>query len=209
MRFEHFFVNSNRKIRDFLVFMAKIKINKEDSFKFSTGEITVSTGPAGPVPALNHDTCASSYDLSDHILAPTNLSSTGTLSFRDLKYTLHDTRIDDRRRKYCSSCLKPPSSKWILHKVSGIFSSGMNAILGKYLMNFTHLRKISNRSKWMWQIFVAKYFSWSKGYSRPFWWNFYGWFTIIFFIQIYGWLCCSRWYYQWNFNYTRKSNVFS
>ncbi len=63
MRFEHFFVNSNRKIRDILVFMAKIRVNKEDFFKFSTGEIPVSTGPVdffnrsgfgptGPVPTL-------------------------------------------------------------------------------------------------------------------------------------------------------------
>jgi hypothetical protein len=79
----------------------------------------------------NHDTRPSSYDQSDHILTSTNLSSAGTLSFRDLKYTLYDTRTDDQRRKYCPSCLKSPAPKRILHKVSGIFSSGMNAILGK------------------------------------------------------------------------------
>ncbi len=78
----------------------------------------------------------SSYDQSDHTLASTNLSSAGTLSFRDLKYTLYDTRTDDRRRKCCPSCLKPPTPKQILHEVSGLFSSGMNAILGKYLMKF-------------------------------------------------------------------------
>ena len=32
MRFEHFFVNSNRKIRHILIFMAKIRVNKEDFF---------------------------------------------------------------------------------------------------------------------------------------------------------------------------------
>ena len=40
-----FFVNSNSKMRDILIFMAKIRVNKEDFFKFSTGEIPVSTGP--------------------------------------------------------------------------------------------------------------------------------------------------------------------
>jgi hypothetical protein len=65
---------------------------------------------------------------SDHTLASTNLS------FRDLKYTLHGTRTDDRQRKCYPSCLKPPAPKRILHNVSGIFSSGMNAILGNYLM---------------------------------------------------------------------------
>ncbi len=55
-------MNSNRKIRDILVFMVKIRV-KKDFFKFSTGEIPVSTGPvdfftrsgsgpAGPVPVL-------------------------------------------------------------------------------------------------------------------------------------------------------------
>jgi len=78
----------------------------------------------------------SSYDQSDHTLASTNRSSAGTLSFRDLKYTLHGTRTDDRQRKCYPSCLKPPAPKRILHNVSGIFSSGMNAILGNYLMKF-------------------------------------------------------------------------
>ena len=40
-----FFVNSNSKMRDILIFMAKIRVNKEDFLKFSTGEIPVSTGP--------------------------------------------------------------------------------------------------------------------------------------------------------------------
>lgn len=81
----------------------------------------------------NSDPYPSSYNQSDDILVPTNILSTGTLSFRDLKYTLHGTRTDDRRRKCCPSCLKPPAAKRILYEVSGFFSSGMNAILGKYI----------------------------------------------------------------------------
>ncbi len=60
-----------------------------------------------------------------------NISSAGTLSFRDLKYTLYGTPADRRPRKCCPSCLKPQPPKRILHKVSGIFTSGMNAIMGK------------------------------------------------------------------------------
>lgn len=78
-----------------------------------------------------NDYYQSPYDQSNHTLTLENTSTAGTLSFRDLKYTLYGARSNPRRRKCCESYLKPESPKRILNKVSGIFKPGMNAIMGK------------------------------------------------------------------------------
>lgn len=81
-------------------------------------------------------------DQSNYITELETTSTTSTLSFRDLKYTLPETRTNHRRGQCCSCCLKSKSFKRILNKVSGIFTSGMNAIMGKNLLYFKYLKNI-------------------------------------------------------------------
>ncbi|CAF1662100.1 unnamed protein product, partial [Adineta ricciae] len=68
----------------------------------------------------------------DHPVPPISkhVKSAGTLSFRNIKYTLGDTFVNDLRRQFCIHSLKPDPPKKILDDVSGIFKSGMNAIMG-------------------------------------------------------------------------------
>jgi len=71
------------------------------------------------------------YRRLNDIPTPKNVLETGTLSFRDIKYILDDTFIDNFRRDWCTSSLKAEPSKRILDDISGIFKTGMNAIMGK------------------------------------------------------------------------------
>jgi hypothetical protein len=71
------------------------------------------------------------YSRLNDIPSPRNLFPTGTLSFRQIKYILGDTLIDNLRRDWCISSLKAEPPKRILDDISGIFQTGMNAIMGK------------------------------------------------------------------------------
>lgn len=59
-------------------------------------------------------------------------SSTGTLSFHNINYTVGGTSTQCVK---CCPCIKPKPGKQILYDVSGIFTTGMNAIMGKIVKN--------------------------------------------------------------------------
>ncbi|CAF4204803.1 unnamed protein product, partial [Adineta steineri] len=54
-----------------------------------------------------------------------DLTSKGTLSFHNIRYV-----VGERRKNCYLSCIKLKSGKKIINNVSGIFTSGMNAIMG-------------------------------------------------------------------------------
>jgi hypothetical protein len=54
-------------------------------------------------------------------------SSTGTLSFHNINYIIGGTGPN----LCCTACIKPKPGKQILYDVSGMFTTGMNAIMGK------------------------------------------------------------------------------
>ncbi|CAF3699138.1 unnamed protein product [Adineta steineri] len=54
-----------------------------------------------------------------------DLTSKGTLSFHNIRYV-----VGERQKNYYLSCIKLKSGKKIINNVSGIFTSGMNAIMG-------------------------------------------------------------------------------
>jgi hypothetical protein len=58
-------------------------------------------------------------------------SSTGALSFHNISYVLGETRMNAQCKKCYPPCIKPKPDKQILNDVSGIFKTGMNAIMGK------------------------------------------------------------------------------
>ena len=62
------------------------------------------------------------------------LSSPGTLSFYNINYTVGGTRINSKCKNFYPHCMKPKEGKQILYDVSGVFTSGMNAIMGKNLL---------------------------------------------------------------------------
>jgi hypothetical protein len=101
---------------------------------------TISTGISFP-DTLTHK---SNGNVKHDHPPPNDLSSARTVSFRSINYTLGDTQADHRRRKWYPSCIKPEPSKQILHNVSGNFTPGMNAIMGKSLFYSSLLRNISN-----------------------------------------------------------------
>jgi hypothetical protein len=55
-----------------------------------------------------------------------DLTSKGTLSFHNISYN-----IGGRHRNWYPSFIKPKAGKQIIDDVSGIFTSGMNAIMGE------------------------------------------------------------------------------
>ncbi len=85
----------------------------------------------------------SPHDQSHHTSKSPNHLYASTLSFRNVTYVLGDTRADHLYRKWYPSCLKPEPPKMILNNVSGIFNSGMNAIMGKSLLYSSCMRNIS------------------------------------------------------------------
>ncbi|CAF1198891.1 unnamed protein product, partial [Adineta ricciae] len=56
--------------------------------------------------------------------------SQGTLSFHNITYTVSGTLRNFSWKKCCTSCVKTKSDKNILDNVSGLFPSGLNAIMG-------------------------------------------------------------------------------
>jgi hypothetical protein len=61
-----------------------------------------------------------------------DLLSAGTLSFHHINYVLGETKAQSPCKPWCSSGMKSKPPQQILHDVSGIFKSGMNAIMGKH-----------------------------------------------------------------------------
>ena len=109
---------------------------------------------------------------------------TSTISFHNIQYTLGKTKLNN--------C---PAKK-ILRHVSGIFKPGMNAIMGReddhYPLIF--MSNINFRSDRMRKIISIGCFGSSKRYQWSWGWYFHRWFSNTGWVQIYGWLCCSRWY---------------
>ena len=58
-------------------------------------------------------------------------SPSGTLSFHNINYIIGETSKHSSRRKLYPSFMRPQSGKQILHDVSGVFTAGMNAIMGE------------------------------------------------------------------------------
>lgn len=61
-----------------------------------------------------------------------DLLSAGTLSFHHINYALGETKAHSPRKPWCPFGMKSKPPQQILHDISGIFKSGMNAIMGKY-----------------------------------------------------------------------------
>ena len=57
--------------------------------------------------------------------------SMGTLSFHNVNYTVGGSGTNSSRQKCCLPCIKPNPGRQILQDVSGMFTTGMNAIMGK------------------------------------------------------------------------------
>jgi hypothetical protein len=63
--------------------------------------------------------------------ASIDLSSSGTVSFHNINYIVGGSLTNGQKKKCSLPCIKPKSGKQILYNVSGIFTPGMNAIMGK------------------------------------------------------------------------------
>lgn len=72
----------------------------------------------------------SSCNQSISICVSTDHPSSGTLSFRNIRYTLDNRRVSLKRcYSSCSKVKQQPQV--ILNGISGIFTPGLNAIMGK------------------------------------------------------------------------------
>jgi len=60
-----------------------------------------------------------------------DLSSRGTLSFENISYTIDERRTNALWKKFRQFFIPPIPEKQIVDNVSGVFESGMNAIMGK------------------------------------------------------------------------------
>jgi hypothetical protein len=60
-----------------------------------------------------------------------DLTSKGTLSFHNINYIVGGRHANSRMKKWYSSFIKPKPGKQVINDVSGTFTSGMNAIMGK------------------------------------------------------------------------------
>jgi hypothetical protein len=68
-----------------------------------------------------------------------DLTSKGTLSFHNISYVVGGRQENSRWKNWYPSFMKPEPEKKIIDDVSGIFISGMNAIMGKnslFLLDF-------------------------------------------------------------------------
>jgi hypothetical protein len=60
--------------------------------------------------------------------------SAGTLSFHGLSYEVGGRSKNGRCKNLYAPCIPSKTGKQIIDDVSGIFSTGLNAILGKYIL---------------------------------------------------------------------------
>ncbi|CAF1118769.1 unnamed protein product [Adineta ricciae] len=84
--------------------------------------------PIPEIPILN-DTSSFHKPLNNRPVSRHSLSI-GTLSFRNIRYTISDSFIRNVRTLLGGSSFQSESRKQILDDVSGIFTSGLNAIMG-------------------------------------------------------------------------------
>ncbi len=85
-----------------------------------------------------------------------------SISFHEINY-----HVDEKPRRRIFPCCKPKPRKQILHNISGGFSTGMNAILGKYLTPFfCQSNEYFHRTIRMWEIIFIRYSCRSKRYKR-------------------------------------------
>lgn len=62
----------------------------------------------------------------------TKFPLTGTISFHNISYIPNVNRIKIFCSKLCQLCKKPRAVKQVLNDVSGVFKTGMNAVMGEY-----------------------------------------------------------------------------
>jgi hypothetical protein len=60
-----------------------------------------------------------------------DLSSAGALSFHNINYLVGGTGATPTSKICHLPCIKPKPARQILYDVSGVFTTGMNAIMGK------------------------------------------------------------------------------
>ncbi len=70
-----------------------------------------------------------------------DLSSAGALSFHNINYVVGGTETNPITKKCRLPCFKPKPARQILYDVSGIFTTGMNAIMGKNKSLFSNRKK--------------------------------------------------------------------
>lgn len=68
-------------------------------------------------------------------------SSSDTLSFHNINYIVGGSRTNARLQKCYPPCIKPKPGRQILHDVSGLFTPGMNAIMGNDELVFSMCEK--------------------------------------------------------------------
>ena len=87
-------------------------------------------------------------------------SSMGTLSFHNINYTVGETDPQSLLNKCHLPCVKPKPGRQILHDVSGMFTTGMNAIMGKSSLLISKKCQSPHvfRSERLRQIHPARYF---------------------------------------------------
>jgi hypothetical protein len=100
--------------------------------------------PATDERVSNTSRSVSSENLDEHRLSTsvnrrdTRVSidpeSAGTLSFHGLSYEVGGRSKNGRCKNLYAPCIPSKTGKQIIDDVSGIFSTGLNAILGKYIL---------------------------------------------------------------------------
>ena len=89
-----------------------------------------------PVPAsddhASHRRCSELPSRRDTRVSM-DLTSTGTLSFHNISYVIGGGHRNGLEKTCYPSFIKPKPGKQIIDDVSGIFRSGMNAIMGKFM----------------------------------------------------------------------------
>jgi hypothetical protein len=69
-----------------------------------------------------------------------DLTSKGTLSFHNISYIAGGHQENSRWKNYYRSFMRPEPKKHIIDDISGIFTPGMNAIMGKNLLFLVDFR---------------------------------------------------------------------
>jgi hypothetical protein len=87
------------------------------------------------IPCVNNDELhrrtTSLHDQQRSNRTSIDLSSPGTLSFHNINYIVDESSTNSLWKKLYPSPKRSSSGKQILSNVSGVFTSGLNAIMGK------------------------------------------------------------------------------
>jgi hypothetical protein len=96
---------------------------------------TVDTSYLNNPSETNHESiqlrCSSNVGSRSNRRVSMDLSSKGTLSFHNINYTIDGLQKNNLCKNLRPSFIKSKPGKQIINDVSGIFKSGMNAIMGK------------------------------------------------------------------------------